>query len=99
MDALKQYEIYGERNVEPDANAEENAKRTIEKLKLLKNFNEERKARTIRGTTINIDTIYYSTNVPYRSQETSYWCGPATGLQTIANWGRESKGFNHYVYI
>lgn len=105
-EAAMLYDMYGENNVKPDENAEENAKRTAEKLKdaekLMKKIDsmdkseldETEEMRSNLGDDImrqfgddrSIAATLYYVYVPYHAQETSYWCGPATGQQTIDSW-------------
>lgn len=81
---LKPYELYGESNTDPDKNYKENEDLAAKKLKLYETFKKEVQ------DLISTKSSYYGVFVPYCCQETSYWCGPATGLQTLYNWGRES---------
>jgi len=100
----KLYEMYGENNVKPDENAEENAKRTAQKLedkeKFMKKIGSMDKSELdetdemrysleydiYNNRSLDYDGTLYYVYVPYHSQETSYWCGPASGQQTIDSW-------------
>lgn len=89
------YEKYGERNIEQDQNEKDNFKRTIEKLKKRNKFIEKFSKTNNTGLKSATSETWYSTYCPNYIQETTYWCGPATGLQTIGNWEMEDEVLNN----